>query len=196
MILFPDDSLRTKWDIFITILLIFTSIITPYRIAFYEVDVLSWKVVDYVVDACFAIDIIMNFFSAYYDGNDELIYNKKTIAIRYISSWFFIDFISILPFSLILDSGNFAKLARIARLPKLYRLIKMTKLARVFKILKERSNVSKYLNDVLKLNVELERMSFFMLLFFIFCHITACFWVIIANLEERNPNTWIVLSDL
>lgn len=181
-ILFPDDNIRTKWELMITVLLIFTSIMTPYRIAFYDVDGTGWIIVDYLTDIIFTIDIVLNFFSAYYDNNDELVYNRKVIAIRYLKSWFFVDLISVLPLSLLMDTNDFTSLARIARLPKLYRLIKMTKLARIFKILKERSNVSKYLNEVLKLNVELERMSFFMLLFFIFCHITACFWVIVANL--------------
>ena len=62
LILFPDDGLRTKWELLVTILLIFTSIVTPYRIAFYEVDLIGWQIVDHITDILFAIDIIINFF--------------------------------------------------------------------------------------------------------------------------------------
>ena len=37
-ILFPDDTLKMTWDFIILILMFYTVTITPYRVAFIEVD--------------------------------------------------------------------------------------------------------------------------------------------------------------
>lgn len=87
-----------------------------------------------------------------------------------------------MPITYILQIGDYASLARLARLPKLYRLIKMAKLSRILKVIKERNTISKYLNEVLKVSVGFERLSFFALIFCITVHITSCFWVILAGL--------------
>ena len=192
LILLPDDNIRQRYEIFITLLLLFSAITSPFRIAFYEIDSMSWVIINEIVDIFFTLDIIVNFFFANYDNNEELIHDRKIIAKNYLKSWFVIDVISVLPISIFLQRSNYTSLARIARLPKLYRLIKMTKLARLLKIMKERNNLSRYLNEVLRLNVGLERMAFFSLLFLVSCHITSCFWIIIVNLEDRAPDTWIV----
>jgi potassium channel len=90
-------------------------------------DPLGWVIVDAIVDILFGIDIFVSFFSAYYDGKDNLITDRKAIAKKYIRSWFLIDITAILPLSYILSSPKYNQLIRLARLPKLYRLVKMTK---------------------------------------------------------------------
>jgi len=72
----------------------------------------------------------------------------------------------------------------------------MAKLSRLLKVAKERNTLSKYLNEVLKLSVSFERLSFFALLFIILTHITACFWVILATLQDNAYETWIYRSNL
>lgn len=98
-LLLPDDPFKTKWEIYISLILVFTAISTPYRIAFVDSDNLTWTVINYIVDASFFFDIIFCFFSAYEDENEELIYDRCTIARSYCFSWFFIDVVSILPIS-------------------------------------------------------------------------------------------------
>lgn len=140
------------------------------------------------MNVIFATDIIICFLSAYEDENEELVHDRWIIAKGYICSWFFIDTISIIPIEEFLETGNFSSLARIARLPKLYRLIRMFKLIRLLKVIKERNTISKYLNEVLKLSVALERLTFFCFIFVILVHITACFWVIVASFEDDGDD--------
>jgi len=52
----------------------------PVRIAFIEDDIVFWVVIDWIVDALFLLDIFVNFFSAYFDQEDNLITNKKVIS--------------------------------------------------------------------------------------------------------------------
>ena len=82
-------------------------------------------------------------------------------------------------------------MARFLRFPKLYKLIKMTRLVRMLKIMKERNKLVKYLGEILRIGVGFERLLFFILIFFILCHIAACFWVLTARFDEENFETWI-----
>lgn len=79
-ILLPDDKFTFRWEITIIIVLLFTFTATPYRIAFVENEAIIWQVVDGIVDFIFLIDIFVNFFVAYYDGNYVLVDNRKEIA--------------------------------------------------------------------------------------------------------------------
>ena len=47
-------------------------------------------------------DIFINFNSAYYRPDFELETNRSAIACNYLQGWFFIDFVSILPFDLLM----------------------------------------------------------------------------------------------
>jgi hypothetical protein len=60
-------------------------------------DVLAWTVIDIIFDCLFGIDLIISFMSAYYKENDKLIDNHRDIAINYLTGWFLIDFVAILP---------------------------------------------------------------------------------------------------
>lgn len=69
----------------------------------------------------FIIDIIVNFLSAFYTTDFEMINTHKKIAKNYILSWFTIDLVSVVPIDLILmSSGSYNKIARLARIGKLY----------------------------------------------------------------------------
>ena len=51
-----------------------------------------------IVDIVFLIDIIMTFFTSYQNEDETHEFTDlKSIAIRYLKTWFFVDLISILP---------------------------------------------------------------------------------------------------
>ena len=57
-----------RWDLIVTFFLMFTCIVTPWRLAFYfdEEDApIEWKIINYTIDFGFLMDIIVNFNSAY-----------------------------------------------------------------------------------------------------------------------------------
>ena len=78
--------------------------ITPVNFAFQdELETIMWYTVfNYAIDIFFFFELIINFNSAYTDDKKEIVDNRKQIAKRYLSGWFFIDFISILPLDIIL----------------------------------------------------------------------------------------------
>ena len=191
-ILLPDDGFKMRWEILTTFILIFTAYATPYRLAFVEFDNTAWSMINYIIDAIFCTDVVICFLSAYEDENEELVHDRAIIAKKYIKTWFFIDLTSSFPLAEILQSSSFATLARISRLPKLYRLIRMFKLIRLLKVIKERNTISKYMNEVLKLSVAIERLVFFCFIYVVLVHITACFWVIIASFEDTDTDNLIL----
>lgn len=70
---------------------------TPYRIAFYDIDEIEWVIVDSSIDCFFAIDMVLNFFMAYYNEADDIVDNRKKIACNYVKGWFLLDISSIFP---------------------------------------------------------------------------------------------------
>ena len=74
-ILLPDDNFKFIWDIVTTLLLLLVFFVTPYRIAFTDEEETAWIVIDSIIDFLFLIDIVINFFSAYY--NDKFILIDK-----------------------------------------------------------------------------------------------------------------------
>ena len=64
----------------------------------------------------------------------------------------------------------------------------MFKLIRLLKVIKERNTISKYLNEVLKLSVALERLVFFCFIFVVLVHIVSCLWVLLCSFEDDPDN--------
>ena len=56
---FPDDPIKIKWEMMISVVLIFTAVTTPLRLAFSETDDFAWTLVNNLVDSLFGIDIII-----------------------------------------------------------------------------------------------------------------------------------------
>ena len=61
---YPEDSTKANWDLFITVVLLYTCITTPMRIAFSDGDTLGQSIVKWFVDFLFLVDIIIIFNSA------------------------------------------------------------------------------------------------------------------------------------
>jgi hypothetical protein len=110
---------------------LYTAIILPYKIAFVDVDSDFDHTIDIVFNIFLLIDMILCFFSAYTDLEDNVVKNRGKIVSKYLSGWFIIDLVSILPITYFTEddsnNGRLNSLARLTRIPKLYRLIRLTK---------------------------------------------------------------------
>jgi hypothetical protein len=138
----PDTLFKAIWNVLIILLLAYTAIIAPFRIAFFDETGDFWSKFyswfDVFVDIVFGLDIIVNFISPYEKPNMKFEYNLKKIAINYLTGFFIIDFVATLPIGLIIDPKNAFKktrhsnqLLRITRLQKLYRLTRMVRLVKL-----------------------------------------------------------------
>lgn len=147
-----------------------------------------------ITDVLFGFDILVIFNSAYYDLDMNLVDDRKMITTNYLRGWFTVDLLAIIPFDIILTNltTNVNGIVRIARVGRLYKLVKLTRMLRILKIMKEKSKLMKYLNDILKIGHSLERLLFFVIIFFIMCHISSCLWLMIASFtNEEFKDTWV-----
>ena len=183
-IILPNDRWKLIWDFIISILILATAIYTPYRLAYVDDDSAKWTIIELSVDVFFLFDIIFSFFSAYFDETDHLVDKRCTIIWNYLKFWFLIDFVSIVPISLILDLANPSvnNLARVARLSRMSKMINMLKLLRMPRMVKQRKRFHKYLSYIFKTTISVERLIMFLTVFFILCHVASCLWYLIAKL--------------
>ncbi len=200
---YPEDQSKANWDLFITLVLIFTCLSTPYRIAFIDKDNLRWIILNYCIDFLFLVDIIFIFNTAYNDDDFTIVDDRKLIAKGYCYSWFSIDFLAIVPFDQLIQGVSAAGMndvVRIARIGRMYKLIKLTRLLRILKIMKERNKLLKYVQDFMKIGIGFERLFFFIFIFLVLCHIVSCLWVFVAKFqeddeaetyEEKFASTWL-----
>ena len=101
----------------------FTSI---YYVAFSPPSEIAQKIVDWIVEVFFYLDIIFYFFQEYKDPETfENVSSYKRIAAKYVfRGWFIIDFISVFPFMIFLQSNALlTKMFRLFRLPRLVKLM-------------------------------------------------------------------------
>ena len=98
----PESRFKKLWSVILVILLIYVATIMPFNIAFISVDEAPiWFIIDTVIDFSFLVDIIINFTSAYYDDEGNLVNENKKIAKKYATSWFFVDLVASFPINFI-----------------------------------------------------------------------------------------------
>jgi hypothetical protein len=87
----PYSTPHVVWDLFILVLVFYSSVMEPYKAAFMPPS--GIKPFDIIVDSCFYADIIANFFTGF-DRGYEIVYDKKLIAQNYLKGWFWIDILA------------------------------------------------------------------------------------------------------
>lgn len=101
----PYDRRYRWWKMFLIVLVIYSAWACPFEIAFQRVGSGSFMIVDLVVDAFFAADIVVSFFVAYLDSSTYLLVDdRKEVATRYLMTpWFVMDLVSTIPFQVIYE---------------------------------------------------------------------------------------------
>jgi hypothetical protein len=132
------------------------------------------------VDALFAMDIILNFFTAYSDENGTLVTHPKMIAWKYIKGFFAIDLVATIPFGYLLDQSPMAIAAIIGKLGRLPKMIKFVRAARLLKLLR----VYKLQEFIMRFQVQynvhhgISRMIKIVLTIMLVTHLVGCFWYV------------------
>ena len=71
--IYPEDKFKTRWDLFISIILIFVCFVTPVRISFVDEDTIEWTIALIIFDSMFLIDMLIIFNSAIYNEEFKMI---------------------------------------------------------------------------------------------------------------------------
>ena len=84
------------WDVIVALSTIPSIFFVTFQV-FYNADI-PWQLsIIYLTDLIYLVSIVVTFFRSYTKKGVEIT-SKKKIALHYISTTFFLDFISILPF--------------------------------------------------------------------------------------------------
>lgn len=84
-------------------LVLYTAWVSPFEFSFLQENNGPFRLADNIVNAFFAVDIVLTFFVAYLDqATYLLIDDPKLIAKGYLTSWFILDFVSTIPSELML----------------------------------------------------------------------------------------------
>lgn len=174
------------------VLILYSTIVIPYRICFgVEAEGAAFAV-DVGVDVMFAADVLINFRTAYFeDGGVVLVTVPRLIARHYLRSWFTIDILSTLPIdqvvALITGGGSALrslKLIRALRLIRLLKLVRVLKLRRFAAAVEDAATVSPALIRLMKL--------FFQVAFV--AHLVSCLWYYVSEVgaddEGGSGGTW------
>ena len=108
MIITTDSKWKFRWNIFIGVLVLYNGVLIPWNIAFGRP--FNWTLyIDYGVDAFFLVDIFLSLRTSYITKTGVEVMNSVMIRKRYLSTWFPVDIISVVPFellALLLDRVN------------------------------------------------------------------------------------------
>ncbi|VVA15002.1 PREDICTED: potassium channel [Prunus dulcis] len=180
----PYDRRYRWWQAFLVLLVIYSAWASPFELAFKKVATGALMPVDLVVDAFFAVDIVLTFFVAYLDKSTYLlVLDHKKIALRYvISIYFAMDVVSTLPIQLIyrMFTGN-SHYAQVFGFLNLLRLWRLRRVSELFKRLEKDTRFSYFWIRYIKLIC--------VTLFAV--HSAGCFYFWMATHHKTLSNTWI-----
>ena len=135
---------RFYWDLIMLLLMVGNLIIIPVGITFFKDEhTPPWIVFNVVSDTFFLMDLVLNFRTGIVkEDNTEIILDPQKIKIKYLKSWFMVDFISSIPVDYIflivetrIDSDFYktARALRIVRFTKILSLLRLLRLSRLIR---------------------------------------------------------------
>jgi len=178
----PDSLFSTVWDLLQLVLLLMVCYYVPLRTGF-DVSVALWSYEfwqDAFIDIYFICDIMIQFRSAYWDRAGVLIVDRRLIRNKYLTGWFTIDFVCVLPLGYIgyffqgADEGSSS--FRAVKSLRLLRMGKMMRLAKVYKMIQKYDSIAE-----LKPLIAVFGLIFLVLLA---SHLLASFWFLIGVSDQ------------
>ena len=183
----PSCTSVLYWNVFLVLLILFTSTVTPYEVSFLDLgpeDAFYWLVV--AVDVAFFCDMLVTCNTVVYDEHSQRSISSRTRVVGlYLQQFFFIDLVSVFPFDEVVLAATAVERTevqalRIIRLTRLFKLLRILRMSRIFgrfeSMLSIRYGVVKLWRNLLTV--------------ILVCHWMACCYHLVAVLTNQNCN-WI-----
>jgi len=187
----PTSSVRIFWDLSIVFLLLYIAVVVPFALGFSYEAKGSHAVIELVVDLWFIADVLVNFRTGYTDEMGREVLDQRKAASHYFHSWFTLDFVSSIPYSLVfkaLSSMNgvkLLKLARVLKALKVVRLTKMTKMLKIATLVEDLEEATQ--NKIAAICIEFSK---FLFPFSFMLHWISCGWYGVANMSDEE--SWVI----
>lgn len=140
-VLYPDQSLKTGWDMYMLILLVYVALVSVYVYSFLGIlrPNSVWFWIERYLDVSFLADIVIIFCTAYEKSDGTFETDRKKIRYRYLRSWFTVDLIATIPWDIValgVYRNSTEQGPSILLLPRYMRLLRLAKLFHVVKLLR------------------------------------------------------------
>jgi hypothetical protein len=169
------EKFRENWNAFITLLSICAGIEIPFRMVL-DIPTKGWiYVFDLLLTVCFLLDLIFHLVPKL--PVDEDLIHPETSVREYLRSWFVVDLLAAMPFTILLtgfpiDTQGF-KAIRLIRLTRLLKLAKLVPLIRKLTFLKS-------------LNPSILRIILFFVILIFVIHWMACGWIALSEIVSGS----------
>uniref|UniRef100_A0A8D3A7D3 Hyperpolarization activated cyclic nucleotide gated potassium channel 4 n=1 Tax=Scophthalmus maximus TaxID=52904 RepID=A0A8D3A7D3_SCOMX len=198
-IIHPYSDFRFYWDLTMLLLMVGNLIIIPVGITFFKDEhTPPWIVFNVVSDTFFLMDLVLNFRTGIVkEDNTEIILDPQQIKIKYLRSWFVVDFISSIPVDYIflivetrIDSDFYktARALRIVRFTKILSLLRLLRLSRLIRYIHQWEEIFHMTYDLASAMVRIVNLIGMMLLL---CHWDGCLQFLVPMLQDFPPDCWV-----
>ncbi|KAF1334147.1 Cyclic nucleotide-binding protein, partial [Globisporangium splendens] len=198
-ILDPRTNAKLTWDSLVMLIVLYSAIVIPIEVGFPDFEFgMGWGSVSIATDVLFCLDVVQNFFVGFYTSEEEpMVRDRKQIACKYLTSWFILDVLAIIPADYVINGINNDpeirdKSVLSLKLTRMVRLVRITKLARLVKL----RQFAMKMEDVLELDAVLTRMTRLTCQVLLVTHVLACFWHLVGYTEDTAEVTWITSTGL
>uniref|UniRef100_A0A8C5HET6 Potassium/sodium hyperpolarization-activated cyclic nucleotide-gated channel 3-like n=1 Tax=Gouania willdenowi TaxID=441366 RepID=A0A8C5HET6_GOUWI len=198
-IIHPYSDFRFYWDLTMLLLMVGNLIIIPVGITFFkDENTPPWIVFNVVSDTFFLMDLVLNFRTGIVkEDNTEIILDPQQIKIKYLRSWFVVDFISSIPVDYIflivetrIDSDFYktARALRIVRFTKILSLLRLLRLSRLIRYIHQWEEIFHMTYDLASAMVRIVNLIGMMLLL---CHWDGCLQFLVPMLQDFPADCWV-----
>ncbi|KAM9816219.1 potassium/sodium hyperpolarization-activated cyclic nucleotide-gated channel 3-like [Syngnathus typhle] len=203
-IIHPYSDFRFYWDLTMLLLMVGNLIIIPVGITFFKDEhTPPWIVFNVVSDTFFLMDLVLNFRTGIVkEDNTEIVLDPQKIKIKYLKSWFVVDFISSIPVDYIflivetrIDSEFYktARALRIVRFTKILSLLRLLRLSRLIRYIHQWEEVFHMTYDLASAMVRIMNLIGMMLLL---CHWDGCLQFLVPMLQDFPPDCWVTRNKM
>ncbi|KAJ4938147.1 hypothetical protein JOQ06_002773 [Pogonophryne albipinna] len=203
-IIHPYSDFRFYWDLTMLLLMVGNLIIIPVGITFFKDEhTPPWIVFNVVSDTFFLMDLVLNFRTGIVkEDNTEIILDPQKIKIKYLKTWFVVDFISSIPVDYIflivetrIDSDFYktARALRIVRFTKILSLLRLLRLSRLIRYIHQWEEVFHMTYDLASAMVRIMNLIGMMLLL---CHWDGCLQFLVPMLQDFPHDCWVTRNKM
>ncbi|XP_049430329.1 potassium/sodium hyperpolarization-activated cyclic nucleotide-gated channel 3-like [Epinephelus fuscoguttatus] len=203
-IIHPYSDFRFYWDLTMLLLMVGNLIIIPVGITFFkDENTPPWIVFNVVSDTFFLMDLVLNFRTGIVkEDNTEIILDPQQIKIKYLKTWFVVDFISSIPVDYIFlivetrinsDFYKTARALRIVRFTKILSLLRLLRLSRLIRYIHQWEEVFHMTYDLASAMVRIMNLIGMMLLL---CHWDGCLQFLVPMLQDFPPDCWVTRNKM
>ncbi|XP_040019237.2 potassium/sodium hyperpolarization-activated cyclic nucleotide-gated channel 1 [Gasterosteus aculeatus] len=203
-IIHPYSDFRFYWDLTMLLLMVGNLIIIPVGITFFKDEhTPPWIVFNVVSDTFFLMDLVLNFRTGIVrEDNTEIILDPHKIKIKYLKTWFVVDFISSIPVDYIFlivetrinsDFYKTARALRIVRFTKILSLLRLLRLSRLIRYIHQWEEVFHMTYDLASAMVRIMNLIGMMLLL---CHWDGCLQFLVPMLQDFPSDCWVTRNKM